>query len=172
MTRVAAAAAMHKDTGLAHRLTDVVLAMHAIGCDIRKAVNERNLDLVRSVLATQAGRDSVNLQGSDGWIVLQRACVHTQDVAHLPNSTFGRKWLPTSAAFEPAPWVQTFGRALLEATQGAEDARKSTERRRQSLMLVTHVWQQAHQPCQSSPSTSGLTRMCHRLASCNCTQSR
>ncbi len=33
MTRVAAAAAMHKDTGLAHRLTDVALALHAIGCD-------------------------------------------------------------------------------------------------------------------------------------------
>jgi hypothetical protein len=31
MTRVAAAAAMHKDTGLAHRLTDVALALHAIG---------------------------------------------------------------------------------------------------------------------------------------------
>ena len=33
MTRVAAAAAMHKDTGLAHRLTDVALALRAIGCD-------------------------------------------------------------------------------------------------------------------------------------------
>jgi hypothetical protein len=32
MTRAAAAAAMHKDTGLAHRLTDVALALHAIGC--------------------------------------------------------------------------------------------------------------------------------------------
>ena len=30
MTRAAAAAAMHKDTGLAHRLTDVALALHAI----------------------------------------------------------------------------------------------------------------------------------------------
>ena len=120
---------MHKDTSLAHRLTDVTLAMHSIGCDIRKAVNERNLDLVGSVLATQAVRDSVNFQGSDGWIVLQRACVHKQDVAQRPNSTFGRKWLPTSTAFEPAPWVQTFGRASLEATQhikAAEDARKST----------------------------------------------
>ncbi len=28
---VAAAAAMHKDTGLAHRLTDVAPALHAIG---------------------------------------------------------------------------------------------------------------------------------------------
>ena len=33
MTRAAAAAAMHKDTGLAPRLTDVALALHAIGCD-------------------------------------------------------------------------------------------------------------------------------------------
>jgi hypothetical protein len=36
MTRAAAAAAMHKDTGLAHRLTDVALALHAIGCDKKK----------------------------------------------------------------------------------------------------------------------------------------
>ena len=33
MTRAAAAAAMHMATGLAHRLTDVALALHAIGCD-------------------------------------------------------------------------------------------------------------------------------------------
>ena len=31
ITSVAAAAAMHKDTCLAHRLTDVALAMHSIG---------------------------------------------------------------------------------------------------------------------------------------------
>jgi len=31
MTRAAAAAAMHKDTGIAHRLTDVALALNAIG---------------------------------------------------------------------------------------------------------------------------------------------
>jgi hypothetical protein len=30
ITSVAAAAALHKDTGLAHRLTDVALALHAI----------------------------------------------------------------------------------------------------------------------------------------------
>ena len=34
MTRAAAAAAMHKDTGLAHRLTDVALALHAIGARV------------------------------------------------------------------------------------------------------------------------------------------
>jgi hypothetical protein len=33
ITGAAAAAAMHKDTGLTHRLTDVALALHAIGCD-------------------------------------------------------------------------------------------------------------------------------------------
>jgi len=33
MTRAAAAATMHKDTGLAHRLSDVTLALHAIGCN-------------------------------------------------------------------------------------------------------------------------------------------
>ena len=31
MKRAAAAAAMHKDTGIAHRLTDVALALNAIG---------------------------------------------------------------------------------------------------------------------------------------------
>jgi len=31
ITSAAAAADMHKDTGLAHRLTDVALALHAIG---------------------------------------------------------------------------------------------------------------------------------------------
>ena len=31
MTSAAAAAAMHRDTGLAHRLKDVALALHAIG---------------------------------------------------------------------------------------------------------------------------------------------
>jgi len=31
MTRAAAAAAMHKKTGIAHRLTDVALALNAIG---------------------------------------------------------------------------------------------------------------------------------------------
>ena len=30
MTHAAASAAMHKDTGLAHTLTDVALALHAI----------------------------------------------------------------------------------------------------------------------------------------------
>ena len=29
--QMTSAAAMHKDTGLAHRLTDVALALHAIG---------------------------------------------------------------------------------------------------------------------------------------------
>jgi hypothetical protein len=33
ITSAAAATAMHKDTGLAHRLTNVVLALHAIGLD-------------------------------------------------------------------------------------------------------------------------------------------
>ena len=33
MTSAAAPAGMHKDTGLAHRLTDVALALHAIGSD-------------------------------------------------------------------------------------------------------------------------------------------
>jgi hypothetical protein len=31
ITSAAAAAAMHKESGLAHRLTDVALALHAIG---------------------------------------------------------------------------------------------------------------------------------------------
>ena len=111
------------------KLGEITTRERNVADDLRKAVNERNLDLVRSILATQAGRDAVNVQGSDGWTVLQRACVHKQDVAQRPNSTFGRKRLPTRAAFEPAPWVQTFGRASLEATQhikAAEDARKST----------------------------------------------
>ena len=111
------------------KLGEIATRERNVADDLRKAVNERNLDLVRSILATQAGRDAVNVPGSDGWTVLQRACVHKQDAALRPNSTFGRKRLPTRSAFQPAPWVQTFGRASLEATQhikAAEGARKST----------------------------------------------
>ena len=136
------------------KLGEIATEERNVAEDLRKAVNERNVESVCSILATQSGRDVVNALGSDGWTVLQRVCVHKQDVALRPKSTFAKPRLPSRAAFEPAPWVQTFGRASFEATQhikAAEDARKSS--------AATHAMQadgDAADPLMAT-SASGLS---------------
>ena len=51
--------------------------------EIRNAVKDRNVELIRKLVANEDGESTINSQCADGWTVLHRACLHKLDHSML-----------------------------------------------------------------------------------------
>ena len=84
--------------------------------EIRNAVKDRNVELIRKLVANEDGGSTINSQCADGWTVLHRACLHKLDHAVPPKSVFSKRNHLVRGEFKAAPWVHSFGLGSLNAS--------------------------------------------------------